>query len=150
VKVPLTVSAGDKISATVSVSGTSVTVKLGNLTTGKSFAKTLRMASPEISSAEWVAEAPSALTPGGARILLLTDFGTVRFTRATATSTNGHTGPISDSDWTATRISLVSGGGGPGPFGPFAAVTSGTQAVPGSLSAGGSAFSITWGQTAAA
>ena len=69
VKVPLTVSAGDEISATVSVSGSSVTVKLRNLTTGKSFSKTLRMASPDTSSAEWVAEAPSALTPGGARIL---------------------------------------------------------------------------------
>jgi hypothetical protein len=150
VKAPLTVSAGDKISATVSVDGTSVTVKLRNLTTGKSFSKTLRMASPDTSSAEWVAEAPSALIPGGARILPLTDFGTVRFTKATATSSSGHTGTISDSGWTATRISLVSGGGGPDAFGPFAAATTGTQAVPSALSTGGSAFSVTWGQTAAA
>ena len=106
VRVSLRVSAGDRIAASVRVNGTKVTVQLRNLTTGKSFTKTLRMASPDTASAEWIAEAPSALTPGGTRILPLTDFGTVRFTSATATSTGGHTGTIADSAWTASRILL--------------------------------------------
>ena len=145
VKAPLKVSAGDRIAASVKVSGTTVKLALRNLTTGKSFAKTLRMAAPDLSSAEWVAEAPSALTPGGSQILPLTDFGTVRFTNAGATSTSGHTGTISDAVWSATRITLAADSGfGPGPhFGPFAPDGGSTEAVTSALSAGGSAFSIT-------
>ncbi len=147
VRVSLHVSAGDRIAATVRVNGTKVSVQLRNLTTGKSFSKALRMASPDTASAEWIAEAPSALTPGGTRILPLTDFGTVRFTSATATSTGGHTGTIADSDWASSRILLEASDGGPGNFGPYAAESAGTGAVPGALSATG-AFSITWRQTA--
>jgi hypothetical protein len=146
VKVPLKIAAGDRIAAAVKVSGTSVTVTLRNLTTGKGFMKTLRMASPDVSSAEWIAEAPSALTPGGARILPLTDFGTVRFTGASATSTSGHTGAISDAAWSATRVDLASETGGPGGpgFGPFAPPNGGVEAVSSALKAGGSAFSVRW------
>jgi hypothetical protein len=146
VKLPLKVSAGDKMSGSVSVNGTKVTVKLRNLTTGRSFTKTLRMAAPDVSSAEWIAEAPSALVPGGTRILPLTDFGTVRFASAAATSTTGHTGSIADSAWTATRINLASeAGGGPG-FGPFAGPGSGAQALTSRLAAAGSTFSIAWSE----
>jgi hypothetical protein len=148
VKTPLKVAAGDRIAATVKVSGTSVTVRLRNLTTGKGFTKTLRMVSPDISSAEWIAEAPSALTPGGTRILPLTDFGTVRFSSASTTSTSGHTGTISDAAWSATRVDLVTDTGGPGGpgFGPFAPANSGTRALSSTLRSGGSAFSVTWSE----
>ena len=145
VRVSLKVSAGDRIAGSVKVNGTKVTVQLRNLTTGKSFTKTLRMASPDIASAEWIAEAPSAVMPGGTRILPLTDFGTVRFTSATATTASGHTGPITDSAWNASRILLEAGNGGPGHFGPYAPEGSGAEAVPGTVSSSG-AFSITWRQ----
>jgi Peptidase A4 family len=145
VKVDLAISAGERIAASVHVNGSTVTVRLANLTTGKTFTKTLLMATSDTSSAEWIAEAPSAATPGGATIVPLTDFGMVRFTSATATSSTGHTGSIADSAWTATRIRLESGAsGGPGPFGPFAAHSSGVEATPGALASGGTAFSVTW------
>ncbi len=146
VRVSLRVSAGDRISGSVRVNGAKVTVQLRNLTTGKSFTKRLRMASPDTASAEWIAEAPSAVTPGGSRILPLTDFGKVRFTSATATSTAGHTGTIADSAWSSSRILLEAGSSGPGNFGPYAAESAGTAAVPGALSSSG-AFSITWRRT---
>ncbi len=154
VRVSLKVDAGDRISASVKVNGTSVTVQLKNATTGKSFARTLRMSSPDTSSAEWIAEAPSVLTPGGTTILPLTDFGTVHFTEAAATSTAGRTGTISDSAWTATKIELQSGAnfgpGGPRGFGAYAAdQTSAIQATPSSLSSGGRAFAVTWSQASA-
>ncbi|HUK44403.1 MAG TPA: G1 family glutamic endopeptidase [Gaiellaceae bacterium] len=150
VRVSLGVSAGDTISASVRVSGSTVTVRLANATTGKTFAKTLRMAAPDTSSAEWIAEAPSTVTPGGESILPLTDFGTVRFKSARATSSTGHTGSISDSAWTATRIRLESGASsGPGPFGPFAAESSGVEAAPGALAPGGTGFSVIWKRTSA-
>lgn len=143
VRVSLRVSAGDRISGSVRVAGTKVTVQLRNLTTGRSFTKSLRMASPDTTSAEWIAEAPSAVTPGGTRILPLTDFGSVRFTSAEATSTAGHTGTIADPAWTSGRILLEAGGGGPGNFGPYAAESAGAEAVPGTLLSSG-AFAITW------
>jgi hypothetical protein len=146
VKVALKVSAGDKVTGSVSVSGTSVTLKLTNLTTHKSFTKTLAMSAPDVSSAEWIAEAPSTVTPGGTSVLPLTDFGTVKFSNATAVSTSGHTGTISDSAWTASGIELESRtGGGPGgnPFRPYAAYDGGTTAaIPTVLSSSGSAFSV--------
>lgn len=152
VKVRLKVAAGDRISASVKVSGTSVTLQLSNLTTHATFSKTLKMSAPDVSSAEWVAEAPSAVTPGGTSVLPLTDFGTVKFSKATARSTGGHLGAISDSAWSATRIELESTGGpggGPRPFSPFAAYNAGAaKAVPTVLSAAGEAFSVTFHQDA--
>jgi hypothetical protein len=150
VRISLRVSAGDTMAASVRVEGSKVTVRLRNLTSGKSFTRTLRMAAPDTASAEWIAEAPSAVTGRGTMVLPLTDFGTVRFTNATATSSTGHTGTIGDSAWTASRILLEAGsGGGPGNFGPYAPEAGGTAAVPGALSSSG-AFSVKWRETAVA
>ena len=148
VRVGLAVAAGDRIAGSVQASGRSVTVELRNLTTGTSFRKTLTMAAPDTSSAEWIAEAPATSTPGGETILPLTDFGTVHFTSATATASDGHAGTVADPAWTASHIVLRSSnhaGGGPGPFGPFAsdAATS-AAAIPTKLLAGGAAFAVTW------
>jgi hypothetical protein len=41
----------------------------------------------------------------------LADFGRVDFTGASATTTDGHTGSISDSEWRAEAVSLDSSGG---------------------------------------
>ena len=148
VRVSLAVKAGDRIAGSVRVSGRDVTVELRNLTAGTSFEKTLTMAAPDTSSAEWIAEAPATASPGGETIMPLTDFGTVHFTRASATSSDGQTGAVTDAAWRATRIVLRSSGersGGPGPFGPFASdAASSEQATPGGLSSGGTAFAVTW------
>jgi hypothetical protein len=153
VRVELAVKAGDRIAASVKVAGTTVTVSLKDVTTGKSFTKTLTMSSPDTTSAEWIAEAPAAVTPAGEEIMPLSDFGTVRFTSATATSASGHTGTVADSAWEATKIVLESsgsGGGQRGPFGQFTADNAAaTEAVPTALAARGSAFSVRWRQAAA-
>src|SRR5262245_61239382 len=65
ITIPLAVQPGDTITATVSVAGTKVTLVVKNLTTGKSVTKVKRMASPDVASAEWVAEAPSLCTGNG-------------------------------------------------------------------------------------
>src|SRR5262249_10295674 len=97
------------------------------------------------SSAEWVAEAPSLCSGSGfCRTVTLSDFGKVTFTKASATSADGHTGPISDRWWTATSIRLVPESGGPG-FGRSAPGEGrDTKATPTALSAGGSAFTVRW------
>src|ERR1700693_1994501 len=60
VKLSLAIHPGDHIAARVSVSGSSVTFSLSDQTTGQSYTNTLQMSNPDTSSAEWIAEAPSA------------------------------------------------------------------------------------------
>ena len=141
VTLKLKVHPGDHITAKVSVAGTTVTVSIADTTTGRSTTKVLHMAAPDTSSAEWIAEAPSVQTGDGYQVVPLADFGKVTFTHATATA-DGHTGPITDSAWTAERIDLVASASGYGP--PVA-----TGATASTLAAGGSAFSVSWRQSGA-
>jgi hypothetical protein len=98
------------------------------------------MASPDVSSAEWIAEAPSTCDDyGNCQTVTLTNFGKVAFSNAHATA-NGHTGTISDPAWTADSIQLQ---GSDASFGPFASYDGGNaEANPTVLSAGGSSFSV--------
>jgi Peptidase A4 family len=143
VRVKLTVKPGDTIAASVSVEGTKVTLGMKNVTRGTSFSKTLRMAAPDVSSADWIAEAPSLCSAGDVcRQAALTNFDTVEFTQASATA-GGHTGGISDPSWTTTAVRLVASAGRRG-YGRFAPQLSVAQAVPSALTAKGGGFSITW------
>jgi hypothetical protein len=116
-----------------------VTVSLSDETTGQSTTKTLQMDSPDTSSAEWIAEAPSACDGSGScQPLPLSDFGTVQFTSATATAT-GHTGTIADPNWTAQAVQL--GGDGATDVN-YGADQGSAGAAPSSLSSDGSSFSV--------
>lgn len=148
VDLDLNVSPGDHMTGKVTVNGTNVTVSLSDETTGQSATKNLQLENPDVSSAEWIAEAPSQCDGSGCQPLSLADFGNVSFSNATATA-NGHTGPISDSDWSAQPVELDGGSSG-----GFISDTSSAAALPSSLSSDGSAFSVGWnsngGQTATA
>ena len=155
VRLGLQVSPGDKISAAVKVNGSSVTVTLLDNTTGNYVNKTLQMSSPDTSTAEWIAEAPSNCQGGAdgqCTPLPLADFGSVGFTGASATA-DGHTGAINDSAWTDEPLALDSSqdaldGGGDG-FG-FADTSSSTSsgstaaAQPSGLTNNGSSFSVSY------
>ena len=151
VHLALAVGAGDRMTSTVSVSGSSVRIQLSDLTTGQSAERTLSMANPDVSSAEWIAEAPSACQSSASDCtpLPLTDFGTVSFTGAHAVTTDGHTGTISDAQWTASAVSLgatASADGGP----QLSSYDTSAGATPGSLSSDGSAFDVTWSASGSA
>jgi hypothetical protein len=140
VELNLTIHPGDHISARVSVNGTSVTVSLDDQTTEQQTTRTLQMSEPDVSTAEWIAEAPSQCDgSGGCQPLPLADFGSVKFTNATATAA-GHTGPVSDPGWTAQPVQMAAGPG----FVSAGQGSSGAGAQPSSLSGDGSAFSVTW------
>ncbi|MBV8997750.1 MAG: hypothetical protein JO304_01740 [Solirubrobacterales bacterium] len=140
VRLGLTINPGDHISAKVNVNGTNVTVSLSDQTTGQSSTKTLQMDSPDTSSAEWIAEAPSSCDGSGScQPLPLSDFGTVQFSNASATDSGGHTGPISDSAWSAQAVEL--GGGGTSDV-SYGASQGSAGAVPSSVSSDGSSFSV--------
>ncbi len=157
VKVDLAVRPGDHMTATTTVSGHQVTESIVNHTTGQSFTKTLTMSNPDISTAEWVAEAPSQCQSGATNCtaLPLSNFGTVSFTSASATDSNGHTGTISDNDWSTAALTLNSSdstGSGAIPtaygygygYGETGSSAASGSASPSSLSAGGSAFNVTY------
>jgi hypothetical protein len=153
VKLDLAIHAGDHMSGSVTVQGSSVTIHLVDETSGGSVTKTLSMSNPDTSSAEWIAEAPAAQSQSGDyQTLPLANFGTVTFTGASATA-GGHTGAISDSNWTAEQVNLVSADGSaiayPGAqgFDPASAVSaSGASAAASasSLSSDGTSFSVSY------
>jgi hypothetical protein len=146
VQLDLAIHPGDKITASVNVNGNSTSFKLTDTTTGQTFSKTVSSPNPDTSSAEWVAEAPSECDGSGSCTPLpLSDFGTVDFTNATATA-NGHTGTISDSNWTAQPIAL--GSNGTYDIG-YGSSQNTAGASPSSLSSDGSSFSVGWQQNGA-
>lgn len=126
VNLSLTIKPGDTISGEVSFSGgSSFTLTLTDQTTGKSFTTTQSYSGAALSSAEWIAEAPSSFS-----VLPLADFGTVNFTGSYTTG-NGHTGSISDSSWSNDQITMVNNKGT-------------VKAQPSGLTSSGTAFSVTW------
>jgi hypothetical protein len=147
----LTVRPGDAITAGVTVNGHNVSVRIADITRRTVFARRLRMSSPDVGSAEWIAEAPSACDASGStcRTLPLADFGQIGFSGAAATTGAGHTGTIADPAWSATAITLRDNFGGRGPA-RFAGAFAAAEADPGALSAAGSGFAVTWQQTRAA
>ena len=128
---------GNSLVASVKVNGTQVTLQIRNLTRKTNFTKTLSMAEPDVSSAEWIAEAPTGCSASGCVQLPLAEFSTLTFTKASATTSEGHTGPISDAAWSATIIDLADIANN-----RFATETSG--AVPSPLSNNGASFAIAW------
>jgi Peptidase A4 family len=152
VNVNLAVKPGDHITGKVTVSGTNVTISLSNQTTGASVTKNLQTNQIDTSSAEWIAEAPSSCDQtGNCQPLPLADFSTANFSNASATA-GGHTGSISDSNWTAQPVALGGGsGGGSGGsyygYGPTATAydqSGSAGAEPSQLSGDGSSFSVSW------
>jgi hypothetical protein len=97
---------GDRITAAVTVIGRHATLGIRDLSTGERAARTVRPKSVDVSSAEWIVEAPSDCLAGGScRTLPLADFGSVAFTNAEA---NLGTAPstIAGGPWATTSLQL--------------------------------------------
>jgi peptidase A4-like protein len=133
---------GNAIAASVKVNGTRVTLQIRNLTRRTNFTKTFTVAAPDTSSAEWIAEAPSGCNAAGqCRQLPLARFRTVTFTQASATTSDGHAGTISDPTWFPTTINLedVASGAFPGQ-------TPISGALPSPLTTTGASFAVAYQQ----
>jgi hypothetical protein len=103
---------GDLLAATVAVVGQNVSLVLQDLTTNRTFQKTIAAAAVDATSAEWILEAPSACVDGtsACRTLPLTNFGHAAFTVARAMTVGGQPETIANSAWAHTRITLGPGG----------------------------------------
>lgn len=139
----LIVAPGDRVRASVTVTGDQVKLAITDLTRHRSFVRSLHDTVLDTTSAEWIVEAPSACTSStDCRTLPLANFGSTALTGARAITTLGHTGAVADRRWRTTRISLAEdarrfaadGGTGPRPV----------LAAPSSLTAGGSAFTVSY------
>jgi hypothetical protein len=144
----MSVRPGDAMSASVAVSGHRVTLTLTDHTSHKTFRRTVSANLVDVSSAEWILEAPSeCVGANSCQTLPLANFGSTSFTSARARSARGHVGAISDRAWGTTKVRLAPSGqrfvayNGTGPaFG---------TATPSALTAGGSSFMVTYGEVSA-
>jgi hypothetical protein len=142
----LKINPGDMIASVVQVKGTQVLVQVIDRTRRTRFTRHLRMATPDLTSAEWIAEAPSQCSVSGfCRQIALTDFGSIDFTQSFATG-NGIGATMSSPNWMLTALQLV-----PKAHRMFGAndVSSsdgygGAGANPSAVSADGKGFSIAW------
>jgi hypothetical protein len=130
---------GNAMTASVKVDGTQVTLQIRNQTRKRTFTKTLFMAEPDLSSAEWIAEAPTGCNASRCVQLPLAKFSKLTFNKASATTSDGHTGTISDVSWSPTVINLENVASD-----PFAIDASG--ALPSALSTNGASFAVVWQQ----
>jgi hypothetical protein len=137
------VQPGDAIDASVTVEGRRVSLALHDATNGRWFRKSLNAAAVDVTSAEWIAEAPSVCSlDTTCQTLPLADFGSTRFSLAKAQTARGHTGTISDRTWGWTKISLTPGGR------KLVAAEQSTglagESTPSALAGGGSTFTVTY------
>jgi hypothetical protein len=142
------VQPGDLLGATVTVTGHRVLVALDDRTSGKRFRKVLHAREVDVSSAEWIVEAPSdCVSDTACQTLPLADFGSAAFGLTYATTTAGHTGSISDRRWRWSKISLVPGGQ---QFVAAGSSGSAGEAIPSALAAGGAGFGVSYSAVQAA
>ncbi len=147
VRIAMRVSPGDRITAAVKVDGQKVVMSIRNRTHGTRFSR-IEVLSQEldVSSAEWIAEAPASCGSGsGCTVIPLTNFQGMTFTDIAATG-NDHPGTLSDQAWVATPIELITGSDNGHLFDNADPLGPGVGAVPGSVSADGRSFAVSWHQ----
>jgi hypothetical protein len=144
--ISLQVRPGDEVAASIAYATGKVTIVLSDLTSHRAFHATLHPSVTDVTSAEWILEAPSACIAGtsACQTLPLTNFGHATFARARAEADGGLAGTISKGPWVHTRITLVPGGqrfvtlrSGGAPFG---------TAKPSGLNRYGGSFNLTYKQ----
>jgi hypothetical protein len=151
VNLKLKINPGDTITTSVNIiNGTTVEVQVKDRTTRTSFTKNLAYATPDLTSAEWIAEAPSQCDQFRCTPIPLTNFSSVSFSRIAAIG-NGIGGTITNPSWTNSSIELVPSGPrgffpGPNSFGSDSSSTAG--ATPGQVSTDGKSFTVVWQATA--
>ncbi len=142
--ITMTVKPGDHLKATVTVVGQQVTVLLRDRTRDKVFTKQLSAQSIDVTSAEWIAEAPSACNQVGfCQGLPLADFGSASFSGGLAQTATGQQGAISSPAWGHTRIVLSQGAS------PFTGLDTNRSATPSALQRRGRAFVVRYAENPA-
>jgi hypothetical protein len=129
VRIAMVIRPGDHLEADVGsiAAGTSITLR--DVTSGRTFSTMRRGPAGPLSSAEWIAEAPSACSAGSCSVLPLANFGSVGFSGCSAFAA-GASGTINAPAWSSDVITMV---------GPNGAVI----AQPSPVTADGASFNVT-------
>jgi hypothetical protein len=146
------VGPGDTIAASVEIVPGAARLSVENRTRHWTFTRQISWATPDTSSAEWIVEAPAACKRYACAQPHLANFGSVRITQISVTG-NARTGTLAEPAWQVTPIRLVPAtqhftlsAGGPGDESGKSAQrrvrTASAGAIPGAISADGSAFTI--------
>jgi hypothetical protein len=106
VNLKLKLRPGDTLTASVNVTGSQIWLQLKNRTTGAVFNKRVTVANPDLSSAEWIVEAPSSCNSFTCQPVPLSNFGSVAFSKIAATG-NGHPGTLLEPTWSNIPMQLV-------------------------------------------
>jgi hypothetical protein len=148
----LKINPGDVITASVVIDGSEVLLWLKNRTRNAVFSKRITLASPDLTSAEWIAEAPSECTSNGyCRQIPLANFGSVTFTKVAALASiaglGDQGGTLASTLWQSTSVQLVPRASQRF-FGDVVerpdATTGAAGATPVGLAADGGSFSVNW------
>jgi Peptidase A4 family len=110
VRIATVIHPGDSLEAEVGTVPGGTELSLRDVTSGRTFSTMRRGSAGPLTSAEWVAEAPSACTGTSCSVLPLANFGTVDFTLCSAVG-NGVSGTINASGWSADVITMVRSNG---------------------------------------
>lgn len=139
----LAVHPGDQISASVAEQAGRTILQVRDLTTDQE-RTALRTVSPlDLSSAEWIVEAPSlCFTTTHCTPLPLTDFGTVSFSNASVSTSSSPRAAIDARSLKVTRLELRDYSQGPGHR--FDSTVTPATGIASALSAAGNAFTVTW------
>lgn len=107
--IPLRVNPGDRMAANVTVSGPWTTLQLRDLDRHRFFRRRFYTSEINLSSAEWILEAPSLCVPFTVRCVIrpLLAFGRAEFSQAAVTTTEGMRGTVSSSAWQRIPVILV-------------------------------------------
>ena len=105
--IPNTIASGDVITGTVKRIGLAlVELRVENHTRHWIFDRKITWGAADVSSAEWIVEAPFSCKRFACQTSHLANFGTLRFKDVTAVG-NGHRGALSDPVWKTTQIDLA-------------------------------------------
>ncbi|HEV7467968.1 MAG TPA: G1 family glutamic endopeptidase [Candidatus Dormibacteraeota bacterium] len=110
VHIAMVIRAGDHIEAAVDSIAAGTTLTLRNLSTGRTFSTVRRGPTGPLTSAEWIAEAPSACSGSNCNVLPLANFGYVPFSMCSADA-SGSSGTITSPVWSADVITMVRSNG---------------------------------------
>jgi hypothetical protein len=143
--ITMTVKPGDRLNASVTVVGNRVSFRLVDATRGETFSKQLSTRSIDLTSADWITEAPSTCDGfGSCQTLPLTDYGSAHFTKTRAETIAGHSGAITNSAWDTTRLVLSQSSSS------LASLDTRRTSTPTSLQESGNAFVVHYGQSSIA
>lgn len=152
VQVKMKVKPGNVVTVSVNIlTGGQVEFQIKNRSTGVTFTKKIAFANPDLTSAEWIAEAPSDCNQFRCREIPLSNFGSISFSKIAALGNSVGGTLTQNPGWATNEISLQPSQGrgyfpGPDSFSQFASSNAG--ATPSAASTDGRSFTVQWSANA--